>query len=208
MSTETSRLSTSDYPSVDGLMKENARWVGFLPKQALLHSLEEGRVFGAKSQVGELAGYLLFLQNARRFRITHLCVATNFRRQGIARRLVEYLKTTATSQKVIQLNCRRDFPAHEMWPSLGFVPTGEKRGRSSAGHLLNCWCLTLAKDDRLSLFQAKVSDEALDVVIDSQVFFDMDEDNGVGSNVSKALLADFLLESLKLLDYGRTVPRN
>ena len=196
MSTEISRLSTSDYASVDGLMKKNARWVGFLPKPALLHSLEEGRVFGAKSQKGELAGYLLFLQNARRFRITHLCVATNFRRQGIARRLVEYLKTTATSQKVIQLNCRRDFPAHEMWPSLGFVPTGEKRGRSSAGHLLNCWCLTLAKDDRLSLFQAKVSDEAVDVVIDSQVFFDVDEDNGVGSKVSKALLADFLLESL------------
>ena len=110
-------------------MKKNARWVGFLPKPALLHSLEEGRVFGAKSQEWELAGYLLFLQNARRFRITHLCVATKFRRQGIARRLVEYLKTTATSQKVIQLNCRRDFPAHEMWPSLGFVPTGEKWAR-------------------------------------------------------------------------------
>ncbi len=143
-------------------------------------------------------GYLLYAENPRRFRIAHLCVAEQFGKQGIARRLVDELKQSATTQKAVVLNCRRDFPAHAMWPKLGFVPIGEKPGRSSAGLPLNQWCLPLAKNDQLSLFQARISDEAIDVIIDSQIFFDLEEPDSDITRPSKALVSDFLIDSLNL----------
>ena len=193
-----STLTTEHIDAVDALMKDNTRWLGFLPQEALRDYLEKGWVLGALAEDGQLIGYLLYAVNQRRFRITHLCVSDEFRDQGIAKGLVDKLKQTATSQMIITLNCRRDFPAHTMWPQLGFVPIDEKPGRSSAGHLLTTWEYTLAQDPQLSLFQAKISDETLDVIIDAQVFFDLDEPNSDTTNPSQALLADFLIDSLNL----------
>ena len=98
----------------------------------------------------------------------------------------------------MRLRCRRDFPAHAIWHELGFIPLDEKPGRSSTGHLLTLWCLTLAPNSQLSLFQAKASDDTLDVVIDAQIFFDLDELDTDKTKPSKALLSDFLIDSLNL----------
>lgn len=196
--TITSILTTEHIDAVDSLMKDNTRWLGFLPQEALRDYLEKGWVLGSQTEDGQLIGYLLYAVNQRRFRITHLCVSDEFRNQGIAKGLVDKLKQTATSQMIITLNCRRDFPAHTMWPKWGFVPIDEKPGRSSAGHLLTTWEYTLAQDPQLSLFQAKISDETLDVIIDAQVFFDLYEPNSDTTNPSEALLADFLIDSLNL----------
>lgn len=193
-----SKLTTQDLDAVDALMKRYTKWLGFLPREALRSYFEKGGVYGAKTKGGVLIGYLLYAENPRRFRIAHLCVAEEFGNQGIARRLVDALKQSATTQKAVVLNCRRDFPAHTMWPKLGFVPIGEKPGRSSAGLPLNQWYLPLAKNDQLSLFQARISDEAIDVIIDSQVFFDLEEPDSDISRPSKALVSDFLIDSLNL----------
>ena len=189
-----SKLKPTDLDAVDKLMKRNSRTLGFLPRAALRHYLETGGV-GAKTDDGQLIGYLLYAAYPDRFRVAQLCVAANFRGQGIAKQLVEALKNSATTQKVIKLHCRRDFPAHNIWPELRFVPLDERPGRSKDGQLLTLWCLTLASDDQLSLFQAKTSDETLDVIIDAQVFFDFYE-SGDNSKPSKALLSDFLIDSL------------
>ena len=190
-------LTPSDLDAVDELMKLNSQTLGFLPKVALYEYLQGDGVIGAKND-GQLVGYLLYGKNQDYFRICHLCVSEQYRGQGIARNLVDFLKESATTEKAVRLRCRRDFSVNEIWPKLGFVPLDEAPGRSKEGHLLTLWCLTLALDDQLSLFQMKTSAETLDVVIDAQVFFDLTEPNGDKTKASKALLSDFLVDSLKL----------
>ncbi len=198
MSITISKLPSADIHEVDELMKRNSRTLGFLPMEALRDFFKRGGVLGAKTSEGQLIGYLLYAAYPDYYRIAQLCVSGDFRKQGIAKRLVDALKATTTTQKRIQLNCRNDFPAHEMWPELGFVPLDERPGRSAAGRLLTHWCLTLAPDDQLSLFQAKTAAESLDVVIDAQIFFDFYEPDSDKTKPSKALFHDFLVDSLKL----------
>ena len=179
-------------------MVRHRRTIGFLTRETLKVYLEKECVLGAKTDDGQLIGYLLYGAYPNRFRIGQLCVSEKFQGQGIARQLVDQLKVSATNQKVIQLRCRRDFPAHNMWPKLGFIPLDERPGRSSAGHPLTLWHFTLAPKDQLSLFQANASDETLDVAIDAQIFFDFDEPDSAKTKPAKALLADFLVDSLSL----------
>ena len=196
MTTTISRLSVVDLNAVDELMKRNSGTVGFLPLEALRYYLENEWVLGALTAEGYLAGYLLYAENRDRFRITQLCVAEDFRGQGLARELLDALKVSATTQKVITLRCRNDFPAHSMWPTLGFVPIDEKPGRSEEGHLLTLWRLTLVRDDQLALFRANASESVLDVAIDAQVFFDFDEPDSDVNQPSKVLISDLFTDSL------------
>lgn len=179
-------------------MKRHSQTLGFLPREALRDYLNKDGVLGAKTEGGQLVGYLLYAAYPNRFRIAQLCVSHNFSGQGIARKLVDHLKTSATAQKIINLRCRRDFPAHNMWPKLGFVPLEETPGRSAERYPLTLWCLTLAADDQLSLFQASTSDDALDVVIDANIFFDFYDPDNNKTRPSKALLSDFLVDALEL----------
>ena len=198
MSIVISKLTPSDLDAVDELMRRNSRTLGFLPKQALRDYLEKAGVFGARTSDGELIGYLLYGDYPDYYRIAQLCVSEESRKKGIAKRLVDALKETVTSQKFIRLNCRRDFAAHEVWPQLGFVPLHEKPGRSAAGHLLTRWHLSLSADDQLGLFRAKTSAESLDVVIDAQIFFDFYEADNDKTAPSKALFNDFSTDALSL----------
>ena len=199
MKTTISQLKSADINAVDELMKDNSSTLGFLTREALLEGfIKKEGALGAKTDDGQLVGYLLFAAYPNYFRIAQLCVSENSRGQGIAKRLVESLKNFATTQKVIKLHCRRDFPATHLWPQFGFVASGEKPGRSQERHPLTLWCLTLAEDDQLSLFQARTSDDTLDVIIDAQIFFDFDEPDSDKSQPSKALISDFLIDSLNL----------
>ena len=198
MTTTISKLSTAHLDAVDELMKRNSGTVGFLPLEALRYYLENEWVLGAVTSDGHLAGYLLYAENRDRFRVTQLCVSNDFRNRGLARRLLETLKTSATTQKVMVLRCRNDFPAHSMWSALGFVPIDEMPGRSEEGHLLTVWRLILARDDQLALFRANTSESVLDVVIDAQVFFDFDEPESDVNRPSKVLISDFFADSVNL----------
>ena len=191
-------LTAVDVQAVDELMKRHRGTLGFLPKDALHDYIGRRGVLGAKTSDGQLIGYLLYASHCDYFRITHLCVSDEFRRHGVATLLVDRLKAIATTQKIIRLRCRRDFPARFLWPKLGFVALGEKPGRSSEPSVLTLWCLTLVSDDQLGLFQATTSDETLDVVIDAQIFFSFDEPDSDNTMPSKALLSDFLIDFLNL----------
>ena len=193
-----SKLDSGDVPAVDRLMKLYSETLGFLPEIALREHVERGGCLGAKGEDDQLIGYLLYATYRDYIRIVHLCVSEGFRGQGIARALVEELRKGAITQKMLSLHCRRDFAAHEVWPKLGFVAVGERPGRSRSGVPLTRWCLTLALDEQLSLFQARLSNDALDVVIDAQIFFDFDEPDSDKAKPSKALLSDFLVDSLRL----------
>ena len=196
--TTISRLAITDLNAVDELMKHYSATIGFLPHAVLEDYLRKESVLGAKAQDGQLIGYLLYGTYPDRFRIAQLCVREDFRNQGVARELLDALKTSASTQKVIKLSCRNDFPAHHMWPKLGFVPIDERPGRSREGRPLTFWRLTLAPDDQLALFRANISDQVLDVVIDAQIFFDFDKSDSVVTQPSKTLISDIFFDSVNL----------
>ena len=198
MGTVISTLAVDDIDAVDRLMKQNSATLGFLPKAALCDYILNGNVLGAHNERGELLGYLLYGANRNSFRIAHLCIAEMSRGRGIGKALVEELRCKATTQKTIKLHCRRDFPANTLWPKLGFIPLGERAGRSRAGHLLTHWCLTVEHEDQLSLFEADSGVDTLDVVIDAQIFFDLISVDRNHEELSKALLSDFLAETISL----------
>ena len=179
-------------------IKRYATTLGFLPRAALEDYLQKEGVLGAKAQDGRLVGYLMHAANRDRFRIAQLCVSEVRRSQGVARKLLGALKASAGTQKVITLRCRNDFLAHGMWPKLGFVPIDESPGRSKEGHLLTLWRLQLARHDQLELFQANMSDDVLDAVIDAQVFFDFDRPDSDVTQPSKALMSDLFIDSVNL----------
>ena len=192
------RLSCQHLQCVDTLMKENSATLGFLPLEALTDYTRKGGLIGAKSSNDELVAYLLFSSHPDYFRIVHLCVSEPCRGNNIARELIDHLRSIATTQTLIKLHCRRDFPAHRMWPRLGFIPMDEKPGRSAAGHPLTLWWLTLASDRQLDIFQALITDEHINAVIDAQVFFDLFESPSPKALPSQALLSDFLVDNLNL----------
>ncbi len=74
MKTTISKLTSQDLSVVDNLRKRYTKWLGFLTREALRDYLERGGGLGAKTENGELIGYLLYAENSHRFRITHLCV--------------------------------------------------------------------------------------------------------------------------------------
>ena len=208
-------LGPQHLEDIDSLMKRNSGTLGFLPGEALLHYLEKDSVLGKITDSGEIAGYLLYAEYENRFRIIQLCVAESFRGKGVAKELVDALVEKAATQKFITLRCRRDFPAHEMWPRLRFVPLGEKRGRSRAGHTLVQWHRTLAPDDQLSLFQEKTSSDALNVVIDAHILYSLNESSDEAAP-SRALYENYSEDSFFLqiteetyneIDRGRDAKR-
>ena len=193
-----SKLTVVDLDAVDELMMRNSATIGFLPHAVLEDYLRKESVLGAKAIDGQLIGYLLYGSYSDRFRIVQLCVREDFSSQGIARELLEALKASTTTQKIIKLSCRNDFPAHHMWPKFGFVPIDEKQGRSREKRPLTLWRLTLAPDDQLALFRANISDTILDVVIHAQIFFDFDKPDSAVTQPSKALISDIFVDSVNL----------
>ena len=197
-STTISILDSVDIDAVDGLMKRHSGTVGFLPLAAIRDHVSLGCVLGAKNGAGELVGYMLYAANRDRFRVAQLVVAEEYRGQHVARRLVEVLKSTATTQKVVTLTCRNDFPAHGMWPKLDFVPFDERPGRSREGYPLTRWRLAIAMGDQLDLFRANLSEEVLDVIVDAQIFYDFDAADSEDTQASKVLLTDTFIDSLNI----------
>ena len=200
MQVSISQLSSTELDSVNLLMMQNTKALGFLPFQALRDFLLNGTVLGATTDKdATLVGYLLYARYSSRIRIVHLCVSDEFRGLNIATLLFDELKSISTTQCVITLTCRRDFPAHHLWPKLGFIPVGEVVGRSAAGHLLTRWEHKLAEENQLDLFREKTSNEAIDVAIDAQILFHFNEASSAESDPSKALLADFLTDLVDIL---------
>ena len=190
-------LSPRYLETVDAVGRPYRKTLGFLPEEALTEHLQKGWVIGAIGEFDDLLGYLIFAQYPDRYRIVQLCVTDKSRGKGVARKLVEALKAKATTQKVMKLRCRRDYPAHSLWKHLGFIPLEERAGRSQAGHPITLWCYRLASDDELGLWAAEVTDTALDVVIDAQIFFDFGAEDSQSTLISKGLQADYLIDSLK-----------
>ena len=193
-------LDASDVDAIDALREGNSATLGFLRRGAIIHYVEAGNCLGIKAADGHLVAYLLFASPRRYIRVIHLCVADRERGLGHARHLIDKLKNIGAASGVatIKLSCRRDFPAHKMWPSLGFVPLDEKPTRT-AGRILTQWYLGIDGQSEQDLFRVAATDDKVNAVIDAQVFFQLHDRNGSSNAlVSKALQDDFLGDLLEL----------
>jgi GNAT superfamily N-acetyltransferase len=175
------------------------RTLGFLPQVAFRQAAESGTLLAAVRD-GQLLGYALYSLPRQVIRLTHLCVAENARGQGVARLLVATISERHADRFGITLKCRNDYPAHGLWPVLGFVAQGEVRGRSRRRLPLTVWWRDHGYPN---LFSAAESIGILRVAVDLNVFLDLvshSERHGVIA--SKALAADWLADQLELVVTG------
>lgn len=183
---------------VVALWGENRKTLGLFPRGAFEAYASKGYVLGALNESNEVVGYLIYRKRREKIIIVHLCISRKFRKAGIASQLFTYLKDTTTHLAGIQIKCRRDFEANDIWPKIGFAPRGESQGRSQAGSTLTLWWFDHGHEDLFSrALEAKFESKII-AVIDANVFFDLVGQPRAEGEESRALQTDWLQEDLVL----------
>lgn len=169
------------------------RYLGPLPDEGFQDRALAGTLLGSLSG-GRLGGYVLYDLPANRVTIRHLCVGDDARGEGIARLLIEELVRRHPDRLGIQLECRRDYPANEFWPRVGFRPVGERPGRSKGGLPLTRWLRTNSEPHQPDLFTV-LSEERSIAALDQMVLEDLVCGGTHGEsarNLREAWVADML----------------
>jgi len=145
-----------------------------------------------------LIGYFIYRVANIRAVLVHLCVSPAYRRIGVAKLLVDDLVERTRDLRGISISTRRDFIANQVWPRLGFAPIGERPGRGQRRTVLTNWWLEHPHETLFSIASlSRTERPPTDVVIDLNVFYDLHIDRE-NSEESRALLADWLLEEIRL----------
>lgn len=135
---ESCSIEGDDFAAVLRLLKGAKATVGFLPDAAVRDRAIRGTLLVAWCG-GEVVGYLLYDLPRNDIRIGQLVVDRDRQGSGVARLLVEHVFRLHGNRRSAFLECRRDFAASRVWPKLGFIPVGERPGRSAAGKRLTIW---------------------------------------------------------------------
>jgi predicted nucleic acid-binding protein/GNAT superfamily N-acetyltransferase len=189
--------SSPHLKAVMDLGKQHAETIGFFPKGAFQEHASRRHIFVALTSRNECAGYLLYRTSGNKAVIVHLCVNPTIRKQGVARKLVDKLKTETKHLIGIGLHCRRDYDVKGMWPRLGFAAVHSKPGRGSKPSQLTYWWFSHGHADLFSSID-HVDASKQRVVVDANVFFDLNDPTDIESEESKALLAPWLQDDLEL----------
>lgn len=188
---------SSQLDAVKRLWRANSGTLGFLPAGAFEEYAANGNILVALGTQGQCIGYLLFrISRDRIVTIHHLCVDESMRSRGVGSQLVGHLKTITQNELGIKLSCRRDFDANSFWPTQGFFVQTNRPGRSQEGTELTVWWFDHGHPNLFTWAAKKRAKSRLRVAIDANVFFDLHGEDG--SEESKALLADWLQDSVEL----------
>ncbi len=190
---------SDDSSFLDGvkrLWRANRKTLGPYPDGAFQERAQAGQILVAIED-GTVVGYLLYYTSSRhgRVRLTHLCVDAGQRGRGFARQLIDELRNCTRSLRGIGLHCRRDYNEWSIWPKLGFVAVSEKVGRSKDGHELTCFWLD---HHHRTLFSGTDDDERMKVVIDANIFYDLDDPARNGAEETVGITADWLQPLVRL----------
>jgi ribosomal protein S18 acetylase RimI-like enzyme len=162
----------------------NRSTLGFFPAEAFREQVERGRVLVATAN-GEFAGYLMYRVARGRASVVHLCTAADYRRRGVAKRLVEELRRRVSQLLHIEARCRNDFDAHAAWKALGFTAVAEVPGRGRERRPITVFQYNLGHAD---LFSGTPSSDALCCALDASVIIGMQD----GRDDCPTLLADWI----------------
>ncbi|MEH2272392.1 MAG: GNAT family N-acetyltransferase [Nostoc sp.] len=156
----------------------NSKTLGSLPYGAFRRLAGEGFVLGCIAPKVGCVGYLLYGISRRcsRVKLTHLCVAQEWRRKGITKSLIQDLKKRTQHLYGILASCRRDYQLDRMWADLGFVPLHERPGKSKNGSILTEWWFDYGHSDLLTTLAYQKTEFRICVAIDANIFFDLVDD--------------------------------
>jgi GNAT superfamily N-acetyltransferase/predicted nucleic acid-binding protein len=199
---------------VKDLGRKNRNTLGFFPEGAFEEYAAKGTILIAREK-GEFLGYLLYRVVRRKGIwpvgvIVHLCVDDTFRNIGIARALVEKLcNITKDSFLRLELRCRRDFPANNFWPRVGFKYADEMRGRGRMP--IQLWAMEFRKLPLVDLMEKRETEKKFRAVIDANVFYRLQDPvpetpsyDRLLSEEAWALKEYWLPEDVSLLITGET----
>ena len=182
--------------AVVGLWRRYSETLGFMPQGGFDQGARAGNLFAELDDDG-VAGYVMFrVPRDQRAAIVHMCVAEEKRGRGVARRLFEEMLLRCSDCTEIQLRCRRDFDASDLWPKLGFAAVGEVPAKAD-GKFLTIWRYQLNTPPLLRAIEQASASSAVPVVIDVNVFLDLDEQHTINEE-SLGLQADWLSEYVEL----------
>ncbi len=196
----------SDSPllqDVKSLARKHSATLGFLPEGAIDAYAERGWILAAISAEG-LVGYVVFRKSQMRAVLVHLCVDEQYRGQGIAKRLFRSVVDRTKELRGILANTRRDFPAHSLWPRLGFSAVGEIRGRAKKPSVLTRWWYEHQHPTLFSNAATYLGTRSpIDVAIDLEVFFDLATPSlKKETEESRSIQSDWLMDEIELCVTG------
>jgi predicted nucleic acid-binding protein len=200
-------------PIVKDLGRKNSKTLGFFPEGAFEEHAAKGCVIvaRARSGKGEFYGYLLYRVVHRGGVwpvgvIVHLCIDEPYRKMGIAKALVNKLRSITINNFLrLEVNCRRDYDATDFWPKSGFIYKGETIGRS--GHPILRWEMELRQLPLMALMEQSAAQKTR-AVIDMNILYRLQDPlpdvevfdrDRILSEEAKALQEDWIAEDVTLL---------
>jgi hypothetical protein len=171
--------------------------LGFMPKGGFTERAAKGTLLAAITDDGAVVGYIMYDLPRHHIAVRHLCVSGSERRSGLARALVGQVVRRHPQRDGMLLECRNDYPAHEMWPKLDFEPVLEVTGRSQERLPLTRWWRGFSHPTLFS-YAPEPEQPMLRVATDTDVFIDLYEDRDNCAE-SRALLTDWVRETAQLV---------
>lgn len=162
--------SELDWPEVVQLGNQFKKYLGLYPEKAILKSIHDSNVLGAFAD-NRLIGYTLFDLPYSDIRLVHLCVHEEFRGRGVARMLTDSIQERYGDREGIRLKCRRDFPAHDVWPGLGFRAQSLTSGRGRDQAEMTVWWRSFGHPDLFAA--AREVGARVQAVLDTNVVLDI-----------------------------------
>ena len=173
----------------------NSATLGFLPHAAFKQAARQGNILVAVAPDNYCVGYLLFrvVKTKQKVSITHLCVDSIYRGNGIARNLVDAIKDYSKDWSGISLSSRRDYATNTFWENTGFVAVGEKIGRGQDKMPLTIYWYDFQHPNLFSLaHNHQIESKSAHAVLDANIVYTLHE------NPNHPLLADWLLDDVFL----------
>ncbi len=204
---------TPDSPFLEDVLllhNKSKRYLGFLSKGAFVEYAYKNTLDGVINEDNQCVGYLLFRVTRNRISITHLCIAKDWRGNGLAKHLFSNLINKTIDFDGIGLYCRQDFPASNLWPKLGFIPISEKTGRGYDQAPLTYWWYSHGHPDLFTYNKVPGQDTKLLVAIDTNILLSLENKDDQVDQEIRALHSDWLINEIKLcvtpaifLDFNR-----
>lgn len=152
------------------LGKTNAKTLGMFPEGAFIDHAKKKCIIAAVED-GKLLGYILFriTHSKRIVSIAHLCIEIEQRNKGLAKLLLDSVKTKYQHIfRGISLSCRKDYiEASRFYEKNGFKAAKEVRSRSKEERYLVKWFFDFGNQDLFS--STHLSDSKFNVLLDASI---------------------------------------
>lgn len=179
------------------LGKKNANTLGFFPEGAFVDHAKKKYIIAAIEN-NQLLGYILFriTQKNSIVTIAHLCIDSNHRNKGIAKKLLDTVKAKYQYLfRGIGLSCRTDYiEASHFYEKNGFKAVKKIRSRSREENYLVKWFYDFGNQDLFSLIH--ISDSKYNVLLDANILIKLRDIKNNEINEIQALNADWLVDEI------------